>query len=164
MIDIDNLYYKKNDITQKVDFYAPVIIKADVENAKAEIKAEEARKAAEEAARKAAEEAALGLKVGKYRLKYGTYKLDNNMGMGLVGTIVINQDGTFHIKSNFNQDSGQTENFDEDGTYTVGKEYNSFELQDAINFRTKSGRSFGFFVVQNNKMSSQWIGYNYAGN
>ena len=171
-VEIGVTDYKKDEeivtdeIKEKVDNKTQETekIKADVENAKAEIKAEEARKAAEEAARKAAEEAALGLKVGKYRLKYGTYKLDNNMGMGLVGTIVINQDGTFHIKSNFNQDSGQTENFDEDGTYTVGKEYNSFELQDAINFRTKSGRSFGFFVVQNNKMSSQWIGYNYAGN
>ena len=137
--------------------------KQQIETAKAEIKADEERKAAEEAARKAAEEAALGLKVGKYRLKYGTYKLDNDMGMGLTGTIVLNQDGTFHIKSNFNQDSGQTESFDEDGTYTVGKEYNSFELQDEVKFKTKSGRSFGFFVVNNNKLSSQWIGYNYTG-
>ena len=138
-------------------------IKSDVENAKAEIKADEERKAAEEAARKAAEEAALGLKVGKYRLKYGTYKLDSEMGMGLVGTIVLNQDGTFHIKSNFNQGSGQTENFDEDGTYTVGKEYNSMSLQDHVSFKTKSGRTFGFFVVENNRMNSQWHGYHYVG-
>ena len=138
--------------------------KQQIETAKAEIKADEERKAAEEAARKAAEEAAKGLQVGKYRLKYGTYKLDNDMGMGLKGTITLNQGGTFHIKSNFNQDSGQTESFDEDGTYTVGKDYNSFELQDAINFKTKSGRKFGFFVVRDNQLSSQWIGYEYSGN
>ena len=137
--------------------------KQQIETAKAEIKAEEERKAAEEAAKKAAEEAALGLKVGKYRLKYGTYKLDNDMGMGLSGTIVLKQGGTFHIKANFNQGSGQTEKYDEDGTYTVGREYNSYDLQDAIKFKTKSGRSFSFFVVQNNKMNSQWLIYNYTG-
>lgn len=138
--------------------------KQQIETAKAEIKADEERKAAEEEAKKAAEEAALGLKVGKYRLKYGTYKLDSDMGAGLVGTIVLNQDGTFHIKANFNQGSGQTENFDEDGTYTVGREYNSMELQDHISFRTKSGRTFGLFVVENNRMNSQWHGYHYVGN
>ena len=137
--------------------------KQQIETAKAEIKAEEERKAAEEAAKKAAEEAALGLKVGKYRLKYGTYKLDNDMGMGLSGTIVLKQGGTFHIKANFNQGSGQTEKYDEDGTYTVGREYNSYDLQDAIKFKTKSGRSFSFFVVQNNKMNSQWLIYKYTG-
>lgn len=137
--------------------------KQQIETAKAEIKADEERKAAEAAAKKAAEEAALGLKVGKYRLKYGTYKLDNDMGAGLVGTIVLKQGGTFHIKANFNQSSGQTESYDEDGKYTVGKEYNSFELQDAINFKTKSGRTFGLFVVRNNRMNSQWHGYHYVG-
>lgn len=125
-------------------------------------KEEEERKAEE--ARKAAEEAAKGLKVGNYRLKYGTYKLDSDMGTGLEGTIVLNQDGTFHIKTNFNQSSGDTEIYDEDGTYTVGKEYNSFELQDSISFKTKSGRSFGLYVVQNNRMNSQWHGYHYVGN
>ncbi len=138
--------------------------KQQIETAKAEIKADEERKAAEEAARKAAEEAAKGLKVGNYRLKYGTYKLDSDMGTGLVGTIVLNQDGAFHIKANFNQSSGQTENFDEDGTYTVGQEYNSFDLQDYVKFRTKSGRTFGLFVVENNRMNSQWHGYHYVGN
>lgn len=137
--------------------------KQQMETAKAEIKADEERKAAEEAAKKAAEEAALGLKVGKYRLKYGTYKLDNDMGAGLVGTIVLNQGGTFHIKANFNQSSGQTEAYDEDGTYTVGKEYNSFDLQDAVNFKTKSGKTFGLFVVRDNRMNSQWHGYHYVG-
>ena len=138
--------------------------KQQIETAKAEIKADEERKAAEEAARKAAEEAALGLKVGNYRLKYGTYKLDSDMGTGLVGTIVLNQGGTFHIKANFNQGSGNTEAFDVDGTYTVTKEYNSMDLQDAINFRTNDGRTFGLFVVENNRMNSQWHGYHYVGN
>ena len=138
--------------------------KQQVETAKAEIKADEERKAAEEAARKAAEEAALGLKVGNYRLKYGTYQLDSDMGTGISGTIILNQDGTFHIKANFNQSSGSPEAFDEDGTYTVTKENNSMSLQDAINFKTKSGRTFGLFVVQNNRMNSQWHGYHYVGN
>ena len=151
----------KTEVEKKVDEVETK--KQQIETAKAEIKAEEERKAAEEAAKKAAEEAALGLKVGKYRLKYGTYKLDNDMGMGLSGTIVLNQGGTFHIKANFNQSSGKTEKFDEDGTYTVGREYNSFDLQDAVKFKTKSGRTFGFFVVQNNKMNSQWLMYNYVG-
>ena len=37
------------------------------------------------------------------------------------------------------------------------------DLQDHVSFKTKSGRTFGFFVVQNNKMNSQWLGYHYVG-
>ncbi len=171
-VEIGVTDYKTDDETVTEDVKTAVDQKAQevetkkqqVETAKAEIKADEERKAAEEAARKAAEEAALGLKVGNYRLKYGTYKLDGAAMPNLSGTIVLNQGGTFHIKANFNQGSGETENYDEDGTYTVGKEYNSFELQDSITFKTKSGRTFGLFVIKNNSMNSQWHSYSYVGN
>ena len=52
----------------------------------------------------------------------------------------------------------------EDGTYTVGKEINSFETQDAIIFRTNSGYKFSFFVTNNTYFNSQSSIYNYSGN
>ena len=139
-------------------------VKQDIENAKAEIKADEEKKAKE------AEEAlyAKGLTVGSYNLKFGNYTTSIPHGAmdgtDLYGTITLKPNGKFHIKTNFDQSSFELKNVDEDGTYTVGKEVNSFETQDAIIFRTNSGYKFSFFVTNNSYFNSQSSIYNYSGN
>ena len=139
-------------------------VKQDIEKAKADIKADEERKAKEA-------EAALyakGLTVGSHNLKFGNYTTSVPDGgidrVPLYGTITLKPNGVFHIKTNFEQSSGELRNIDEDGTYTVGKEVNSFETQDAIIFRTNSGYKFSFFVTNNSYFNSQSSIYNYSGN
>ena len=138
--------------------------KQDIENAKAEIKADEERKSAEaEAALYAA-----GLKVGENTLKFGKYTTSvqggGPNGGDLYGTIILNPNGKFHIKTNFEQSSGDARNIDEDGTYRVGTAINSYDTQPAIHFTTNSGYKFTYYVVNDTYMNSQWIIYNYSGN
>ena len=162
--DLDELATKSIEkvVKQQIDLVEK--IKQDIENAKAEIKADEEKKAKE------AEEAlyAKGLTVGSYNLRFGTYTTSIPHGAidgtDLYGTITLKPNGKFHIKTNFDQSSFELKNVDEDGTYTVGKEVNSFETQDAIIFRTNSGYKFSFFVTNNSYFNSQSSIYNYSGN
>ncbi len=138
--------------------------KQDIEQAKAEIKADEERKARE------AEEAeiAKGLTVGNNNLKYGTYTTSvphgGIDGSDLYGTLTLKPHGKFHIKTNFEQSSGEARNIDEDGTYTTGTSMNSYSRQATIFFTTNSGYKFSFFVTNSSYMNSQWIKYEYSGN
>ena len=135
----------------------------DIEKAKADIKADEERKAKEAEAA----EYAKGLTVGSQHLKYGTYTTSvpegGVDGVPLYGTITLKPKGVFHIKTNFEQSSGDLRNIDEDGTYTVGTAINSFSTQDAIKFTTNSGYKFTYFVTNSSYFNSQWIMYNYSG-
>ena len=160
--DIDDLLNKaiKKIVKEQIDLVNQV--KQDIEKAKAEIQAEEERKAKEA-------EAALyakGLTVGSHNLKFGNYTTsvpDGGIdGVPLYGTITLNPNGKFHIKTNFEQSSGELRSIDEDGTYTVGTAINSFDEQDAIKFTTNSGYRFTYFVTDN-YMNSQWIIYKYSG-
>ena len=160
--NIDDLLNKsiKKIVKEQIDLIEKV--KQDIENAKNEIKADEEKKAKEA-------EAALyakGLTVGSHNLKFGNYTTSNQIGPDggqLYGTITLKPNGKFHIKTNFEQSSGETRNIDEDGTYTVGTAINSFDEQDAIKFTTNSGYRFTYFVTDN-YMNSQWIIYKYSGN
>lgn len=140
----------------------------EIKKAQEEVKKkeeEEAKKAAEEEAkRKAAEEAKKGLKVGDCTLKYGKYTSDvGQMDSSMYGTITLNSDGTFHIKSNCDGRYPYPK-LDCDGTYKVTKVLNSFEYYDGIEFKTNTGVTFSFEVYQNNAFSDQWHGYTYSGN
>ena len=142
--------------------------KAEVEKKQAE---EKAKKEAEEKAKKEAEEKAklaAGLKVGSQTLKYGTYTTSvphgGINGADLYGTITLKPDGKFHIKTNFEQSSGEAKVVDEDGTYTTGKSMNSYDSQDTIFFTTNSGYKFSYFVTNSSYFNSQWIIYKYSGN
>ena len=161
--EIDDLLNKaiKKIVKEQIDLVEKV--KQDIEKAKADIKADEERKAKEA-------EAALyakGLTVGSHNLKFGNYTTSVPDGgidrVPLYGTITLKPNGVFHIKTNFEQSSGELRNIDEDGTYTVGTAINSFDEQDAIKFTTKSGYRFTFFVTDN-YMNSQWLIYKYSGN
>ena len=161
--DINDLVNKAIEKVVKKQLEIIEKTKKDIEDAKNEIKADEDRKAKE------AEEAlyAKGLTVGSYNLRYGTYATSIPHGAvdgtDLYGTITLKPNGKFHIKTNFDQSSFELKNIDEDGTYTVGKEVNSFETQDAIIFRTNSGYKFSFFVTNNSYFNSQSSIYNYSG-
>lgn len=134
--------------------------------------AEVDKKVAEEKAKKEAEEREkalkAGLKVGSQTLKYGTYTTSvphgGANGSDLFGTITLKPDGKFHIKTNFEQSSGEARTIDEDGTYTTGKSMNSYDSQDTIFFTTSSGYKFSFFVTNSSYFNSQWIIYKYSGN
>lgn len=162
--DINDLLNKSIEKIVKEQINLINKVKQDIENAKNEIQADKEKKAKEA-------EAALyakGLSVGKYNLKFGNYTTSVPDGgidrVPLYGTITLKPNGVFHIKTNFEQSSGELRNIDEDGTYTVGTAINSYDEQDAIKFTTKSGYRFSFFVTNNTYMNSQWIIYKYSGN
>lgn len=162
--DIDALLTKAIEKVVKEQIELVEKVKQDIENAKAEIKADEEKKAKEA-------EAALyakGLTIGNYNLKYGTYTTSvphgGVNGNDLYGTITLKPNGAFHIKTNFEQSSGNTKTIDEDGTYTTGRSLNSYDSQDTIFFKTNSGYKFSYFVTNNSYFNSQWIIYNYSGN
>ena len=141
---------KENEITEKQE----EMKQAEEEKAKAE---EEARKKAEEEAKK-------GLKVGSYTLQYGTYISDvAGLDSTMYGTITLNPDKTFHIKSNCEGGYPYPE-LDCDGTYEVTKVLNSFTYFDGLRFTTNTGVVFEHEVTQNNSFSDQWHGYTYSGN
>jgi len=174
----------KQTIKQAVNGYKDVneTITEEVKTAtqdqltKIEETAQNIKKAQEEAAKKAAEEeaakkAAEGLKVGKHTLKYGTYKSDvSKMDSKYHGTITLRQNGTFHIKANYNESSGlytDTDPLDCEGTYKVQlNEPTGYpgEVADMIHFTPNVGDKFVFEVIKNNAFSDQWHGYSYSGN
>ncbi len=165
----------KQTIKQAVNGYKDVneTITEEVKTAtkdqitKIEETAQNIKTAQEEAAKKAAE----GLKVGNCTLKYGTYKSDvSQMDSKYYGTITLRQNGTFHIKANYNERSGlytDTDPLDCEGTYKVQlNESTGYpgEVANMIHFTPNVGDKFVFEVVKNNAFSDQWHGYSYSGN
>lgn len=186
-IDLNgNIKDIKNVVTETVEGFKPeeeIIteeVKTQVEEGKTELnnkkeeikKAEEEkkRKEEEEAARKAAEEAAKGLKVGSHTLKYGKYTFSMNDGFSgkLTGTITLQPNGQFYIKSNFDESTGSTgSGLDCAGTYTVKLNVATGSpgyYSDGISFKTNTGKTFFHEVIGNNGFSDQWHEYTYAGN
>lgn len=130
-------------------------------------KEEEERKAEE--ARKAAEEAAKGLKVGNCTLKYGTYKFSMpSMTPPLSATLVLNQDGTFSLKTvNYGESDTLAESENLTGTYKVRLNQETYPgtYENMIRFTPNNGADFfDMTVSENNSMHDQWHEYNYAGN
>lgn len=183
----------KNAVTETVEGFKPEEemiteqVKTQIEEGKTELnnkkeeirKAEEEKKrqeeearkrAEEEAARKAAEEAAKGLKVGKYTLKYGkyTFSMDDTFSGKLTGTITLQPNGQFYIKSNFDESEGSVgSGLDCAGTYTVELNVPTGypgDYSDGIKFKTNTGKTFFHEVISNTGFSDQWHGYTYAGN
>ena len=133
----------------------------EMETAKEEVKKKEAE---EEAKRKAEEEAEKGFKVGSHRLQYGTYESDVGiMDSSMYGTIILNSDGTCHIKANCEGDYPYEE-LDCDGTYKATRAIDYHDYYDAIEFTTDTGVTFTFEVSSDNAFSDQWHGYTYTGN
>ena len=130
-------------------------------------KEEEERKAEE--ARKAAEEAAKGLKVGNCTLKYGTYKFSMpSMTPPLSATLVLNQDGTFSLKTvNYGESDTLAESENLTGTYKVRLNQETYpgEYENMIRFTPNNGADFfDMTVSENNSMHDQWHEYYYSGN
>lgn len=130
-------------------------------------KEEEERKAEE--ARKAAEEAAKGLKVGNCTLKYGTYKFSMpSMTPPLSATLVLNQDGTFSLKTvNYGESDTLAESENLTGTYKVRLNQETYPgtYEDMIRFTPNNGADFfDMTVSENNSMHDQWHEYYYSGN
>ena len=129
-------------------------------------KVEETKKKIEDVNKAKAEEEAIkkGLQVGKYTLKYGVYTSDIQEE-DLYGTITLNYGGTFHIKSNYDEMSAtKRDNIDEDGKYEV-KLNQSDGYSGTTNyvvFKTNSGYSFTFEVVNNDSLTDQYHGYYYG--
>ncbi|MBQ9011363.1 MAG: hypothetical protein IJ093_01800 [Bacilli bacterium] len=172
--EVDNYQAKDQIVTEKVTKQVEEKV-TEVEKTKQEMadaKAAVEKKEAEEKAKREAEERekALkeGLKVGSQTLKYGTYTTSvpggGMNGNDLYGTITLKPNGEFHIKTNFEQSSGESKTIDEDGTYTTGKSMNSYDSQDTIFFKTNSGYKFSYFVTNSSYFNSQWIIYKYSGN
>lgn len=130
-------------------------------------KEEEERKAEE--ARKAAEEAAKGLKVGNCTLKYGTYKFSMpSMTPPLSATLVLNQDGTFSLKTvNYGESDTLAESENLTGTYKVRLNQETYPgtYENMIRFTPNNGADFfDMTVSENNSMHDQWHEYYYSGN
>ena len=148
----------------------------EVQNKQEEIKAaqeekakkeEEERKAEE--ARKAAEEAAKGLKVGNCTLKYGIYKFEmSSMTPPLSATLVLNQNGTFTVKTvNYGESDTLAESENLTGTYSVRLNQETYpgEYENMIRFTPNNGGDFfDMTVSENNSMHDQWHEYYYSGN
>ena len=149
---------------------------SEVETKKEEIKTaqeekakkeEEERKAEE--ARKAAEEAAKGLKVGNCTLKYGTYKFEmSSMTPPLSATLVLNQNGTFTLKTvNYGESDTLAESENLTGTYKVRLNQETYPgtYENMIRFTPNNGADFfDMTVSENNSMHDQWHEYYYSGN
>lgn len=130
-------------------------------------KEEEERKAEE--ARKAAEEAAKGLKVGNCTLKYGTYKFEmSSMTPPLSATLVLNQNGTFTLKTvNYGESDTLAESENLTGTYKVRLNQETYPgtYENMIRFTPNNGADFfDMTVSENNSMHDQWHEYYYSGN
>lgn len=116
--------------------------------------------------KKKAEEYSKGLKVGNATLKYGIYTYVSeggfNPGQTLRGEITLKPEGKFHIKSNFDDMSGQAASYDEDGTYTIelDRDDGYGGKSNYIRFKGDKGYSMVFDVYQNNSFSDQWHFYN----
>lgn len=116
--------------------------------------------------KKKAEEYSKGLKVGNATLKYGvyTYSDDGSFSPGrtLRGEITLKPNGEFHIKSNFDEMSGQAASYDEDGTYTVALNQDDGYggKTNYINFKGNKSYSMYFVVYKDNSFSDQWHFYN----
>lgn len=116
--------------------------------------------------KKKAEEYNKGLKVGSATLKYGVYTFNDNGAFSpeqaLKGEITLKPEGKFHIKSNFDDMSGQAASYDEDGTYTI--ELNADDgyggTSNFIRFKGNKSYSMVFTVYQDNSFSDQWHFYN----
>lgn len=129
-------------------------------------KEEEERKAEE--ARKAAEEAAKGLKVGNCTLKYGTYKFSmSSMTPPLSATLVLNQNGTFTVKTvNYGESDTLAESENLTGTYKVRLNQETYPgtYENMIRFTPNNGGDFfDMTVSENNSMHDQWHEYYYSG-
>lgn len=141
----------------------------EIKTAQEEIakKEEEERKAEE--ARKAAEEAAKGLKVGNCTLKYGTYKFEmSSMTPPLSATLVLNQNGTFTLKTvNYGESDTLAESENLTGTYKVRLNQETYPgtYENMIRFTPNNGADFfDMTVSENNSMHDQWHEYYYSGN
>ncbi|MCI9063919.1 MAG: hypothetical protein HFJ17_04890 [Clostridia bacterium] len=134
-----------------------------------EVEEEKSKKETEE--KVTAKEVEKELKVGKYTLKYGKYTFNMNDGANgnLTGTITLQPHGKFHIKSNFDESEYPEvgNGLDCDGTYKV--EINvpagyPGDYIDGISFKTNNGKTFFFYVLNNNGFSDQWHRYKYSKN
>lgn len=116
--------------------------------------------------KKKAEEYSKGLKVGSATLKYGVYTYTSdggfNPGQTLKGEITLKPEGKFHIKSNFDDMSGQAASYDEDGTYTIelDRDDGYGGKSNYIRFKGDKGYSMVFDVYKDNSFSDQWHFYN----
>lgn len=116
--------------------------------------------------KKKAEEYSKGLKVGNATLKYGVYTYTGEgaytPGQTLKGEITLKPEGKFHIKSNFDDMSGQAASYDEDGTYTIelDRDDGYGGKSNYIRFKGDKGYSMVFDVYKDNSFSDQWHFYN----
>ena len=116
--------------------------------------------------KKKAEEYSKGLKVGNATLKYGVYTYTGEggytPGQTLKGEITLKPEGKFHIKSNFDDMSGQAASYDEDGTYTIelDRDDGYGGKSNYIRFKGDKGYNMVFDVYKDNSFSDQWHFYN----
>lgn len=109
-----------------------------------------------------------GVKVGNNTLKYGTYISDvSQMDKEFYGTITLEPNGKFHIKSNYDEYEGTIKkiNVDCDGTYEIKLNQPTGypgDYANYINFKPETGKEFSFEVYKDNAFSDQWHGYNYS--